>query len=84
MQGQSKLQSILESSANIIIGISINYLANITILPLVFGIKLGPIQYGKLTLIYTIISLVRSYILRRMFNRIQGSEITCEQKTFKV
>jgi hypothetical protein len=68
---QTKLGSILEAWANIFIGFGINFMANILILPM-FGFK--TLTLGKnfeIGLLYTIISLVRSYYLRRMFNRIR-------------
>ena len=65
---QSRWQSLVESKANIVVGITINYIANIFILPIFFGMSLAPKEYGLLTAIYTCISLIRSYGLRRFFN----------------
>ena len=68
---QTKLGSILEAWANIFIGFGINFAANMIILPL-FGF--AALTLGKnfeIGLLYTVISLVRSYYLRRMFNRIR-------------
>jgi hypothetical protein len=57
-----------EAWANIAIGFTINYCANLLILPL-FGFKsLTPRTNFIIGLIYTGISLVRSYVLRRWFN----------------
>jgi hypothetical protein len=68
---QTKLGSILEAWANIFIGFGINFCANMLILPL-FGFH--NLTIGKnfeIGLLYTVISLVRSYVLRRSFNRIR-------------
>jgi len=66
---QSIKRSWLESWSNIAIGFSINYLANILILPL-FGFT--SLTAGKniiLGIIYTGISLLRSFCIRRYFNK---------------
>lgn len=69
MTGQLKKHSILESVVNVIVGFSINYCANILIFPY-FGFHITPKQNISIGIIYTIISIVRSYALRRIFNRI--------------
>jgi len=65
---QTKKQSLYESITNIVVGMVLNYIANATILPLFFEISLKSVDYIKLTLIYTVISLIRSYGLRRYYN----------------
>lgn len=65
--GQSRRASLLEAWANIFIGFSINYTANLIILPL-FGMHVGLLDNLWIGLIYTAISLVRGYGLRRLFN----------------
>jgi len=65
---QTKLGSFVESWTNIGVGFTLNYFANLLIFPL-FGFH---ISYGAnfvMGLLYTVISLVRSYALRRAFNR---------------
>ena len=60
--------SLSEALANIAVGFGINYAANMAILPL-FGFT--ALTAGKnlvIGLLYTVISLVRSYVLRRWFN----------------
>lgn len=64
---QSKLSSLIEAVANVVIGYSINFTANMLFLPLVgFHITVG--QNLFLGVLYTGISLVRSYVIRRWFN----------------
>ena len=69
MNGQKKSHSITESIINVIIGFGINFTANMLIFP-IFGWKIDIKQNITLGIIYTIISILRSYILRRLFNRI--------------
>lgn len=67
---QTHLGSWLEAWANIAIGFAINWVANMAILPL-FGFHVTGTQAFHIGLIFTVISLVRSYVLRRVFNRIR-------------
>jgi hypothetical protein len=65
---QTKLGSLVEAWANIAVGFSVNFAANMLLLPL-FGFT--NLTLGKnfvLGLLYTVISLVRQYVLRRWFN----------------
>lgn len=65
---QTKLGSIVEAWANIAVGFSINFCANLVILPL-FGFHSLTVRNNFIIgLLYTVISLVRSYVLRRWFN----------------
>lgn len=65
---QTKLGSITEAWANIAVGFSINFVANMIILPL-FGFHSLTLRNNFIIgLLYTVISLVRSYVLRRWFN----------------
>lgn len=64
---QTKFGSFVESWANIAVGFTINYTANLLIFPL-FHMHISPANNFLLGMIYTVISLVRSFILRRYFN----------------
>jgi len=65
--GQTRRGSLLESLVNILVGYSINFTANLLIFPL-FGWNISARENLTLGVIYTGISLVRSYGLRRLFN----------------
>lgn len=64
---QTKLGSAAEAWANIAVGFTINYFANLAIFPL-FGFHISLEANFLMGAIYTVISLVRSYVLRRWFN----------------
>jgi hypothetical protein len=64
---QTKLGSMAEAWANIAIGFSINWTANMLILPL-FGFRVTGTQAFGIGVFFTVISLARSYVLRRFFN----------------
>lgn len=64
---QTRLESAIEVAMNIAIGFTINWFANIAVLPL-FGFHVSPAQAFHIGLIFTIISVARSYAIRRWFN----------------
>lgn len=66
-RGQTRRGSLLESFVNLLVGYSINFTANLLIFPL-FGWHISARENLTLGVIYTGISLVRSYGLRRLFN----------------
>lgn len=66
---QSKLHSLLEAWVNIAVGFWISVVANLVVLPL-YGYPVSVGDAFGIGLIFTAISLVRSYVLRRIFNRL--------------
>ncbi len=65
---QSKKASLIESIVNIIFGYSIALLSQLIIFP-VFNIHVGIQENILIGLWFTVVSIVRSYVLRRVFNR---------------
>lgn len=65
---QSRKRSMAEAVANVAVGYVIAILAQMAIFPL-FGIRLLLGDNMAIGAIFTIVSLVRSYALRRAFNR---------------
>jgi uncharacterized membrane protein YgaE (UPF0421/DUF939 family) len=65
---QSRRMSAIESVVNVVVGIGVAFVANIVVLS-AMGFKISYRQNVSLALIMTAISLVRSYSLRRLFNR---------------
>lgn len=64
---QTKLGSFYEACINVLIGFTINYFANLLIFPL-FGFHISPGANFIMGLLYTVISVARSYFIRRHFN----------------
>ncbi|MBD8531550.1 MULTISPECIES: hypothetical protein [unclassified Massilia] len=64
---QTRLGSLIEAIINVIIGFAINFTANMFIFPL-FGFHITPGANLALGAIYTVISVARSYCVRRWFN----------------
>ena len=65
---QSKLQSLIESLTNILIGYLTALLSQVLIFPL-FDIDVSFQDNLLIGLYFTIISLLRSYLVRRYFNK---------------
>lgn len=69
---QTGLQSAIETIASTAIGFVIAYVASYTVLPL-FGHHVTHGQNFWITVIFTVISLIRGWCVRRLFNRLHGA-----------
>ena len=67
MSQQSRAGSLIEALVNVLIGYTVNMLANFAIFPL-FGWHIDLRQNLELGVLYTGISIARSYVIRRWFN----------------
>jgi hypothetical protein len=65
---QSRAMSLVESIANVIVGYGVAVVTQILIFP-VFGLQTTLTQNLKMGAVFTIVSLGRSYALRRLFER---------------
>lgn len=65
---QSKLHSIIEAISNTLVGYVINLGVQIIVYPL-YGATFTLMQNVQLGLIFLVVSLVRSYVIRRYFNK---------------
>jgi hypothetical protein len=65
---QSKRSSLIEAAANTAIGYLVAVAAQAVILP-AFGIAASAGQHMGIAACFTVVSLARSYALRRLFNR---------------
>ena len=63
---QTRWGSFVEVCINIAIGFGINWVANITVLPM-FGFNVSGSQAFSIGLVFTVISVARSYVIRRWF-----------------
>lgn len=71
MAGQSRIGSALEAVANVAVGAGVALAANLIILPAV-GVPVTLSQAAQVSAAFTVVSLARSYVLRRIFNFIGG------------
>jgi len=66
---QSRLQSFGEAVINIVIGYGLAIATQILVFPL-YGIKASVASNFSMGAIFTVVSLIRSYALRRLFNHL--------------
>ena len=67
---QSRRMSLIEAATNVVVGYGVAVLAQIAVFPL-FGIHASLPDNLLIGLVFTIVSLARSYALRRVFNAIR-------------
>lgn len=72
---QRRIHSLLESIVNVIIGLAINIVAQSIVFPLL-GMHTSMAQNVEIALIFTAISIVRSFCLRRAFNSWHVHQVT--------
>ena len=78
---QTRLGSFIEAWINVAIGFGINFAANLVILP-AFGFHISVTQNLQIGVIYTLISVARSYAVRRWFNaRIHSAALRLASRT---
>jgi hypothetical protein len=65
---QSRADSLMEAAVNVTIGLVISTIANHIILPIALGVTPTLTQNILIGVAFTVISLIRSYALRRAFN----------------
>ena len=64
---QSKRQSLIETLTSVFVGWLIGVILNLTILPL-FDYNITVVDSLWVSLIFTVVSVIRGYVIRRWFN----------------
>lgn len=64
---QTRLGSLTETITNVFVGLIISLVLNATIFPW-FGWVITMQQNLSIAAIYTVVSIIRSYFMRRLFN----------------
>ena len=67
---QSRTMSLIEALANVLVGYGVAVATQAVVFPL-FGLHASLDQNLAIGLIFTIVSLARSYALRRVFNHLR-------------
>lgn len=65
---QNKKQSFTETIISTFIGLSVSLITQIIIFPL-YGLEVSFNQNIQITIIFTIVSILRGYLIRRYFNK---------------
>ena len=68
---QTKRQSMIETLTSVFVGWLIGVILNLTILPL-FDYNITVIDSLWVSLIFTVVSVIRGYVIRRTFNSKEG------------
>jgi hypothetical protein len=71
---QRRGTSLLESILNCVIGVGVAIVGQIIVFPL-FGIHISLFDTGLIAVIFTGVSIVRSYALRRLFEWLRVNDI---------
>ena len=70
VQGQSRKMSLTESVTNTAVGFWINTLANYFLILPLFGFRPSVLDSMGMSILFTILSVGRNYVLRRFFNAV--------------
>jgi hypothetical protein len=65
---QSRAMSLVEAVANVVVGYAVAVVTQILIFP-IFGLHTTLAQNLKMGAVFTVVSVARSYVLRRVFER---------------
>jgi hypothetical protein len=76
---QSRAGSLAEATANVLIGYVVALGAQRLIFPL-FGIQATMAEHSAIAAAFTMVSLARSYLLRRLFERVAHIRMLDEQR----
>ena len=69
---QSRWMSLVESATNIVVGFGLAVLTQVLVFPL-FGLSVSLSENLGIGAVFTVVSLVRSFALRRIFNGLSVS-----------
>ena len=67
---QSRTMSLVEAVANVVVGFGVAVVTQILIFP-IFGLHTTLAQNLKMGAVFTVVSIGRSYLLRRLFEAIR-------------
>ena len=73
---QSRLMSLVEALANVAVGYGVAVLTQMLVFPL-FGLRTTVRENLAIGAIFTVVSLARSYVLRRAFEAMRGARRPC-------
>lgn len=65
---QTRLESAIEAVLNVGSGMLVAWIMTLTVLPGIYGYDVDPREGFEITCIFTVVSVLRSYLWRRFFN----------------
>lgn len=77
-RGQSRLMSALEAKANLLVAFGISWALQVWVVPILFGVQVNAAQGLGMVSMFTGVSFVRQYLIRRAYNRAEvlGHDVT--------
>ena len=73
---QSRLMSMVEAITNVVVGYGVAVMTQILIFP-IFGLHTTLAQNLQMGLLFTGVSIIRSFLLRRLFEAIRVAKPEC-------
>jgi hypothetical protein len=67
---QSRRMSLIETVTNTVVGYALAVATQFAVFPF-FGLRVGVIENLGIGLIFTVVSIARGYVLRRLFERLR-------------
>ncbi len=64
---------MIEVATNIVIGLVVSFISQIAVFKL-YDIHISVTQNVEITIWFTVISIIRSYLIRRWFNSMKGNK----------
>ena len=80
---QTKKESLLEILISVAIGWLIGFISNMVILPL-FGYPISVADSIYISILFTLISIIRGYIVRRYFNWTEYKKEKYKKEKYKI
>ncbi len=77
---QSRLMSLVESLANVLVGYGVAVITQVLVFPM-FGLAVTIAENLLIGFVFTCVSLVRSYALRRSFEALRVRQTACNSST---
>lgn len=65
---QTKRQSLIETVTSTLIGLAVSFLTQIIVFPM-YNLEVNFNQNLQITAIFTVVSILRGYSVRRLFNK---------------
>lgn len=71
-RGQSKTASLIEATINVASGFLVSLAVWTLVVVPVWNLPVGMAENLQITVLFTVVSVLRSYIWRRIFNHLHG------------
>ena len=70
-RGQSRLMSMIEANVNLVVAFGISWFAQVYLVSWLLEIQISGRQGAGIVLLFSVLSFIRQFVLRRIFNYIE-------------